>query len=135
MRRLLLLAAVLCALGATATLTYAAGRKLAATPAAAPTHPAPAATVVVPDVRHQAFVFAKGALQDSGFAWRVTGGVHGFPANTVVAQSPAPGTKLVDTGAPLVKLTLARNAKYKQTGEPEDVSPYAPTRLRYANAE
>jgi hypothetical protein len=86
-------------------------------------------------VRHEAFVFAKGALQDGGFAWRVTGGVHGFPANTVVEQSPAPGTKLVDTGAPLVTIKLARNGKYKQTGEPQDVSPYAPTPLRYASAE
>jgi PASTA domain len=135
MRRLLLFAAVVCALGATATLTYAAGRKLSTVPAKPPAAAPLRATLVVPDVRHEAFVFAKGALQDGGFAWRVTGGVHGFPANTVVEQSPAPGTKLVDTGAPLVTIKLTRNGKYKQTGEPQDVSPYAPTRLRYADAE
>ena len=27
-------------------------------------------TIVVPDVRRQAYVFAKGILQDAGFAWR-----------------------------------------------------------------
>jgi PASTA domain len=135
MRRLMLFAAVVCALGATATLTYAAGRKLATVPAKHATAAPQRATLVVPDVRHEAFVFAKGALQDGGFAWRVTGSVHGFPANTVVDQSPAPGTKLIDTGAPLVTVELSRNAKYKQTGEAEDVSPYAPTRLRYASAE
>src|SRR5207253_10948291 len=32
--------------------------------------------------------------------------VHGFAANVVVAQSPIPGTRVFDTGAPLVKLTL-----------------------------
>ena len=120
------------AVGATATLTYAAGQQLAATPAPPPPAPKPQ-TVVVPDIRNQAFVFAKGQLQDEGFAWRVSGGVRGYPANTVVAQSPAAGTKLVNTGAPLVTLTLARNAKYKQSGEPEDASSYHGTRIRSAD--
>src|SRR5262249_22170500 len=57
------------------------------------------ATVVVPDVTGQPYVFAKGALEDAGFAWHVANG-KGFAANTVASQSPAPGTRLVDTGAP-----------------------------------
>jgi beta-lactam-binding protein with PASTA domain len=92
------------------------------------------APLVVPDVRRLAFVFAKGELEDAGFAWRVDGPVHGFPANTVVAQTPAPGTKVADTGAPLVRLTLQRAAGYPQTGEPEDTSPYPATRVRLAGA-
>jgi hypothetical protein len=92
------------------------------------------ATLVVPDVRRQAFVFAKGALQDAGFAWRVVGGVRGYAANTVVSETPAPGTRVKDTGAPLVKLTLSRNSKYGQDGAPEDVSPYRATRVVVADA-
>jgi hypothetical protein len=44
----------------------------------------------------------------------------------VVAQSPAPGTRVVDAGAPRITLTLKRGT-YAQTGEPEDVSPYDAT--------
>ncbi|HET8893676.1 MAG TPA: PASTA domain-containing protein [Gaiellaceae bacterium] len=132
MRRLLLLVAVVAALGASATLTYAAGRQLAATPPATPPAAAKPATVVVPDLRGEAFVFAKQQLQDSGFAWRVVGGVEGFAANTVVAQSPAAGTTLVDTGAPLIKVTLVRNGKYRPSGEPQNTSPYSPTAARQA---
>jgi hypothetical protein len=83
--------------------------------------------LVVPDIRKEAFVFAKGTLEDSGFAWRVVGRVHGYPANTVVAQSPAPGTKVYDTGAPLVRLRLAHNGSYGQRGLAENASPYAAT--------
>ncbi len=119
-------ALVLVALGATATLTYAAGRDIAAgTPGAVPILVAP--TVVVPNVQNQAFVFAKGALEDAGFAWRVSGSVRGYSVNTVVSQSPAAGTKLLDTGAPLVMVTLKRNPQYKQVGEAADASPYAAT--------
>lgn len=132
MRRLLFLVAVVAALGASATLTYAAGRQLAATPPPTPPAAAKLATVVVPDLRGEAFVFAKQQLQDSGFAWRVVGGVAGFAANTVVAQSPAAGTTLADTGAPLVKVTLVRNGKYLPTGEPQNTSPYGPTAARLA---
>ena len=126
---------VVLALGAGAGLTYAAGQQIAATPpAATTTTPQKPLTLTVPDLRNQAFVFAKGQLQDGGFAWRVAGAVRGFAANTVVAQSPAAGTKLVDTGAPLVTLTLARNAGYPQTGSPEDASSYTGTPLRLADA-
>jgi hypothetical protein len=97
--------------------------------------PAPAATaaepvrkeIVVPDVRRQAYVFAKGILEEGGFAWKVQGGVEGFAANTVLSQHPLPGTKILDTGTPLITLTLARNAKYKQQGAPENASAYPGT--------
>jgi beta-lactam-binding protein with PASTA domain len=127
MRRLLLLAVVLVALVA-ATITYAAGQEISsvAQPSAASTTPK-LATVIVPDVRRESFVFAKGQLQDAGFAWKVAGGVPGYAANTVLSQSPAPGTKPVDTGAPLITLTLERNKQYASEGEPEDSSPYAAT--------
>jgi cell division septation protein DedD len=90
--------------------------------------------LVVPDLRRQAFVFAKGALQDAGFAWQVVGGVRGFAANVVVGQSPAAGTRLFDTGAPAVKLTLSHNSKYPQSGSPEDLSPYRATSVELADA-
>jgi hypothetical protein len=118
---------VLVALGATAGLTYAAGSQLASPPAAQTVSTAPPAPVVVPDVRNQAFVFAKGALEEAGFSWRVSGAVKGYAANVVVSQSPAAGSRVVPTGAPLVTLTLKRNGSYPQTGEAEDVSPYAAT--------
>jgi hypothetical protein len=122
---------VLLGLAATATLTYAAGRQLGSTPPASTTA-APTPPLVVPDVRNQAFVFAKGTLEDGGFAWRVLGSVHGYAANTVAAQSPAAGTRVLDTGAPLITLTLKRNASYPQTGEAADTSPYAGTVLQPA---
>jgi len=114
---------VLLGLAATATLTYAAGRKLGSAPGTSTTA-APAPPLVVPDVKAQAFVFAKGSLEDAGFAWKVVGSVHGFAANTVVGQSPAPGTRVLDTGAPLITLTLKRNGSYPEKGLAEDVSPY-----------
>ena len=92
----------------------------------------PPKPIVVPDVRREAFVFDKGELEDAGFAWRVSGKVHGYAANTVVAQSPAAGTKVYDTGAPLVTLKLSRNATYQQQGVAEDVSPYASTAVEPA---
>jgi len=120
-------AIVLLGLALTATLTYAAGRNLSATRAPAAAVPAKPTPLVVPDVRNQAFVFAKGSLEDAGFAWQVDGSVHGYSSNTVVGQTPAPGTKIVDTGAPLVTLTLRRTGGYAETGAAEDASPYAAT--------
>ena len=119
---------------ATATLTYAASTHRSAAPRRpavrlAPVHPP---VLVVPDVRRQAFVFAKVALQDAGFAWRVAGGAQGFAPNVVISQSPDAGTRVYDTGAPLVRITLQRNAKYAQTGQPEDVSPYKATSVQYS---
>ena len=119
---------------ATAAVTFAAGKQIASAPApkqaAAPAAPA---TLVVPDVRHQAFVFAKGSLEDSGFAWRVQGSVHGFAANSVAAQSPAPGVRVIDTGAPLVTVTLTRNARYAEHGAPEDASLLRGTKIVLAD--
>ncbi|HEY3542948.1 MAG TPA: PASTA domain-containing protein [Gaiellaceae bacterium] len=125
---------VLLALGLSAGLTFAAGQQITSSaPAAAPTAPRKAETIIVPDLRHQAFVFVKQQLADAGFAWHVTGSVHGFAPNMVVAQSPAPGTKLIDTGSPPITLTLARNGAYPQQGEAADASPYAATPLRLAD--
>ena len=122
---------VLVALGLSAGLTFAAGQQITSSaPPAAPTAPRRAETVVVPDVRHLAFVFAKQQLADSNFAWRIAGSVGGFASNTVVAQSPAPGTKLIETGSPPITLTLARNPGYKETGDAQDTSPYPATPLK-----
>jgi PASTA domain-containing protein len=113
---------------ASATLAVGAAKRMAAVPKGAPA-PVTAATVIVPDVAGQAFVFAKGTLEDTGFAWKVVGGVHGFAANKVAKQTPAAGTKLRDTGAPTVTLVLERTA-YQEKGEPEDVSPYIGTSVQ-----
>jgi hypothetical protein len=114
------------------TLAFAASSTLSTpvAPAAAPAAAAPE-PLVVPDVRKQAYVFAKGTLEQDGFAWRVTGSVPGFAANVVVAQSPAPGSRVIPDGAPIVVLQLSRNGAYKQEGLPENASPYAgkPARL------
>ena len=86
-------------------------------------------TLVVPDVKGQAYVFAQGALEDAGFSWYVPGG-NGFAANTVVAQSPAPGTHVLNTGAPLVTLKVAHNRVYAERGRPDNKSPYHGTAVR-----
>ena len=131
MRRLLFTAAVFVPLAVTA-ISFAAGRRLQDAPTTAGRLPSTPLTLVVPDVRQEAFVFAKGQLQDAGFAWKVTGGAPGYSANIVVTQSPAPSTKLVDTGAPLIRITLERNRQYAPKGVPEDTSPYAGTATRLA---
>ena len=95
-----------------------------ATPAAQP-------ELIVPSVSGQAYVFAKGILEDSGFAWHVAGSVHGYSSNRVVTQSPAAGTRVVDTGAPTVTLRLVRGP-YDQLGQPADNSPYGGTEIRLA---
>jgi len=84
-------------------------------------------TLTVPKVTGQAYVFAKGILQDSGFAWHVSGPVQGYAVNTVVEQHPAAGTVVLDTGAPTVTLTLARNKAYAQLGIPSNAAPYGGT--------
>jgi hypothetical protein len=118
------------AIVATVGITWAALHGIPHVKALPPTTPAkPPKPIVVPDVRREAFVFAKGTLEDAGFAWKVRGKVHGFAANTVVQQVPAAGTKVYDTGAPLVVLTLERNAHYSQKGVAEDASPYEATAI------
>ena len=122
--RLVVLGAVF--LFAGATLTYGAAQRISADAAPKATAPVSPPTVVVPDLAGQAFVFAKGSLEDAGFAWRVAGSVHGYAVNRVFSQSPVAGTKLKDTGAPTITVTLERTS-YPETGEPEDVSPYIGT--------
>jgi hypothetical protein len=118
---------------ATAALTYAAAHRMGTAPApvATTTAAAPPAILVVPDVRHQAYVFAKGTLGDAGFGWHVEGSVQGYASNTVAVQTPAPGTRVIDTGAPLVVLHLAHTGS--QLGMPEEASPVAPTALKLAD--
>jgi len=111
-----------------ATLAVGAAKRMAAVPQGAPA-PVATPTVTVPDITGQAFVFAKGTLEDSGLAWKVAGTVHGYAANKVARQSPAAGTKLRDTGAPTITVTLERTS-YAETGEPEDVSPYFGTSVQ-----
>jgi hypothetical protein len=118
---------------ATATFTFAAQKQISSTPAAAAPAAAPP-VLVVPDVERQVYVFAKGVLQDGGFAWKVQGSVRGYAANTVAVQQPAPGTRVVDTGAPLVVLRLAANPHYDQHGLPEDASAYRGTEIRLVDA-
>jgi hypothetical protein len=128
-----LLALTVIWLFATAALTFAAAQRMGAAPALTPPATTAAAAprvLVVPDLRRQAFVFSKGALTDAGFSFRVQGAVPGFASNTVVSQSPAPGTRVLDTGAPLVILHLARSGS--QRGLPEDVSSVTPTAVKLA---
>jgi PASTA domain len=125
----LLALTVIWLLGA-ATFTLAAEKKpseqgAAATEAAQPT------VLVVPDVRGKAYVFAKGILQDAGFAWRVQGSVQGYAANTVVSQSAPPDARVIDNGAPTIVLTLAKNKSYAEAGLPENDAPFHATRLVY----
>lgn len=118
---------VVVCLFATAAIAVAADQTSNPTAGAVPAAPAAPATLTVPDVRGKAYVFAKGILEDAGFAWNVGGSVGGYAANIVSAQSPAPGTHLVDTGAPTVSLTLVRTGGYRERGAPENASPYAGT--------
>src|SRR5919204_6645194 len=118
--RLTALAVLLMLLLGTATFTYAAQQRIAATKPATTTKPVAPPLLLVPNVSGQAYVFAKGTLQDAGFAWRVEGRVRGYAANTVAEQRPQPGTRVFDTGAPLVVLRLATNGRYAQSGQPED---------------
>lgn len=126
---------VVVALLATATLTLAAtttgSPAKRAVPAAAPEQ----AFLVVPDVRRQAYVFAKGALEQAGFAWKVSGSVQGYAVNIVASQTPAPGTRVIADGAPIVTVGLSRNAAYKQEGLPENSSPYAGRPARFVAAK
>jgi hypothetical protein len=112
---------------AASSLTFAAaGRRIqerSSRPAAAPKPKQE--TLVVPEVRGQAYVFAKGILEDAGLAWRVEGTVRGYAANLVSAQNPAPGTRVLDEGAPTIVLTLAKNPGHAERGLPDDHSPYS----------
>ena len=114
----------------TAAFTFAADKTqlIGSTPKPNPAA-AQAPELTVPSVSGQAFVFAKGMLEDSGFAWRVVGSVHGYAGNQVIAQSPAAGTHVVDTGAPTVVVNLVRG-KYAENGTPEDTPSYTGTAIK-----
>ena len=118
---------------ATAALTFAADARLSAPTrqSSAPTTGRP--ILRVPDVQRQAYVFAKGMLEDAGFAWRVSGPVQGYAANLVAQQIPAAGTRVYDTGAPTIVLRLSRGS-YPQQGVPENISSFPGTRLRIADS-
>jgi len=117
-----------------ATISLAADKPTIPTQTAAPK--APQRVLVVPNVTGQLFVFASGMLEDGGFGWNVRGSVGGYPANLVVAQSPAAGTRVIDNGVPGITLTLARRGG--QVGQPQNRSPYGASvirRLKHANSK
>jgi hypothetical protein len=119
---------------ATAAFTLAADKTSIIGPQPATTAaPAPPPVLTVPSVEAQAFVFAKGILEDAGFGWRVSGPVHGYAGNKVVSQSPAAGTHVIGTGAPMIVLHLARGP-YAEKGTPEDSSSYPATAIKLAGA-
>ena len=119
---------------ATAAFTLAADKtSIIGTQPATTAAPAQAPVLTVPSVEAQAFVFAKGILEDAGFGWRVSGPVHGYAGNKVVSQSPAAGTRVVDTGAPMIVLHLARG-QYAEKGAPEDSSSYPATAIKLEKA-
>jgi hypothetical protein len=119
---------------ATAAFTLAADKTSIIGPQPATTAaPVPPPVLTVPSVDAQAFVFAKGILEDAGFGWRVSGPVHGYSGNKVVSQSPAAGTHVIDTGAPMIVLRLARGP-YAEKGTPEDSSSYQATAIKLAGA-
>jgi PASTA domain len=116
----------------TAAFTFAADSTIVGpSPSSEPSQPAQPQELVVPSVVGQAYVFSKGILEDAGFAWQVKGSVRGYSSNRVLTQSPAPGTRVVDTGAPTVSVRLVRGP-YEQLGAPQDSAPYAGTAIRLA---
>jgi hypothetical protein len=124
--------AVIWVLG-TAAFTFAADSTIVGpSHSSEPAAPAKATELMVPSVTGQAYVFAKGILEDSGFAWRVSGSVRGYASNRVLTQNPAAGTRVVDTGAPTIVLRLVRGP-YTQLGRPDNGSSYPGTRIRLAN--
>jgi hypothetical protein len=121
----LLALTVIWLLGA-ATFTLAAEKKNSPAKAPEPRSARPD-VLTVPDVRGKPYVFAKGILQDAGFAWRVEGAVQGYAPNVVSAQIPAPGVRVIDTGAPTIKVRLLKNSAYGERGLPENEAPYRGT--------
>ena len=89
--------------------------------------------LLVPDVRGLPYVFAKGVLEDFGFAWKVNGKVEGYAVNLVAEQSVEAAAKVLDTGAPTIVLRLKKNPNYEPKGLPEDRSPYPGTKLVLAS--
>lgn len=118
---------------ATAAFTFAADTTIIGPSSANSTSvPAKAPELVVPSVTGQAYVFAKGILEDGGFAWHLSGSVRGYASNRVMAQTPAAGTRVVDTGAPTIVLRLVRGV-YPEKGRPVNTSSYPGTKIKLAN--
>jgi len=118
---------------ATAAFTFAADTTIIGpSSTSSASAPAKAPELVVPSVTGQAYVFAKGILEDGGFAWRLSGSVRGYAANRVMAQTPAAGTRVVDTGAPTIVLRLVRGP-YAENGRPVATSSYPGTKIKLAN--
>jgi hypothetical protein len=119
---------------ATAAFTFAADTTIIGPSSATSSKSVPvkAPELVVPSVTGQAYVFAKGILEDAGFAWHLTGPVYGYASNRVMAQTPAAGTRVVDTGAPMIVLRLVRGA-YAEKGRPVGTSSYPGTKIKLAN--
>ena len=130
--RVVAVAAGILLASATITLAASSGKKPQSKPEAVVAKPR---VLVVPDVRRQVFVFAKGMLEESGFGWQVQGSVRGFAVNRVATQSPRPGARVIDTGSPKITLHLTRNGSYEQVGKPQDVSPYGASLVRDPRAE
>lgn len=86
-------------------------------------------TKTVPGVIGQPYVFAESSLQQEGFGWKVAGPVAGWAGVIVSSQSPLPGTRVVDTGAPLITLRLTKPKNYITQGTPENSSPYKGTKI------
>jgi hypothetical protein len=120
---------------ATATIALATQGQVVV-PAPAPVPVAKPAVLTVPDVRNEAYVFAKGVLEDAGFAWRLgPGSAPGFAGYRVVSQFPAAGVHVIDTGAPTLVLRVARDPHYRPQGhQPEGSAPYRGTAIRLADA-
>ncbi len=119
---------------AASTFTFAAGNEsVAKKPGPKQVQKKPE-VLIVPDVRNQAYVFAKGILEDGGFAYRVEGAVEGYAANRVVVQKPAPGVRVVDNGAPVVVLRLTRG-EYHERGVPQNAAPYEGSEVVLPGAE
>jgi hypothetical protein len=91
-------------------------------------------TLVVPDVTRSAFVFAKATLSDAGFGWRVVGSVAGYSSSLVAEQWPRAGTRVVDTGAPTIRLRLRPNPGYPPIGVPQNLPLYSPTPIELSGA-
>ena len=108
---------------ATATYTFAAEGPLLGSPTERTVAAAPPRTLLVPDVTGQVYIFAKGMLEDTGFAWQVVGPVQGYSSNVVESQRPVPGTRVLANGSPIIVLRLRRGS-YPERGTPEGASPY-----------
>ena len=131
-RRLLYVAVAAVVLLATASASFALGRRAFGPAVAEPAPPRrdarDARVLTVPDVRGRQYAAARRMLGEGGFAWRVRGSVRGFRANLVAGQSPVSGTRVLDNGAPTVTLTLRAARGTRNRGRPLDSSPFTGTR-------